>query len=152
MIEFENRITIDRSIDEVFEFAADLTSIPKWNYFVLSVSATSANPGTIGATYHQVRRSDEQDLRIAGLEPNRSIVIETIPPSKPGLRREMSFESDGEMTHILDRWKLELGTPRILAPLAAGQAQKGVRENLAKLKTLLEQGRVTLQDGRSFTL
>jgi ribosome maturation factor RimP len=64
----------------------------------------------------------------------------------------MIFERDGEMTHILDRWDLELGTPGILRPLVASQARNGVRENLAKLKTLLEEGRVTLQDGRSFTL
>jgi len=152
MVEFENKITIHRSIGEVFSFATDLGSIPKWNYYVLSVSPTSEISGTIGATYHQVRKNDEQNLRIAGLERNRSIVIETIPPSKPELRREMIFESEAEMTHIIDRWRLEVSAPRILQAFAANQARNGVRENLYKLKTLLEEGRVTLQDGRTFTL
>ena len=152
MFEFENRITINRRNEDVFSFAIDLTSIPKWNYYVLSVAPTSSNPGTIGATYHQVRKIDEQDLRIVNLERNRSFIIETIPPSKPELRREMMFESDGEMTHITDRWHLDLGVPRLLQPLAANRAKNGVRENLGKLKALLEEGSVTLQDGRSFTL
>lgn len=152
MFEFENRITINRRNEDVFSFAIDLTSIPKWNYYVLSVAPTSSNPGTIGATYHQVRKIDEQDLRIVNLERNRSFIIETIPPSKPELRREMIFESDGEMTHITDRWHLDLGVPRLLQPLVANRAKNGVRENLSKLKALLEEGSVTLQDGRSFTL
>ena len=146
------KIIINRRIEDVFNFATDLTSIPKWNYYVLTVSPTSSNPGTTAATYHQVRKIDEQDLQIVELERNRSFIIETIPPSKPELRREMIFESDGEMTHITGRWHLALGVPRLLRPLAANRAKNGVRENLSKLKTLLEEGSVTLQDGRSFTL
>jgi hypothetical protein len=64
----------------------------------------------------------------------------------------MIFESDGEMTHITDCWHLDLGVPKLLQPLAANRAKNGVRENLGKLKVLLEEGNVTLQDGRSFTL
>jgi hypothetical protein len=45
-----------------------------------------------------------------------------------------------------------MGVPGLLEPLAARRAKAGVRENLGKLKTLLETGRVTLQDGRSFAL
>jgi hypothetical protein len=152
MFEFENRVTINRRIEDVFRFATDLTSIPMWNYYVLSVAPTSSMPGTIGATYHQVRKIDEQDLRIVNLERNRSFIIETIPPSKPELRREMIFERDGERTHIIDHWHLDLGVPKLLQPLAGNRAKNGVRENLGKLKTLLEAGRVSLQDGRTFAL
>jgi uncharacterized membrane protein len=152
MIEFENSITIDRSAEEVFGFVADLTNVPKWNYYVRSVVSTSARPGTEGATYHQVRRQDEQDLRIVRLEPSRSLIIETVPPSKPELRREMTFADEGESTRITDRWQLNLGVPRLLEALAAKRVRNGVRENLRKLKVLLETGRVTLQDGRTFTL
>jgi uncharacterized membrane protein len=152
MIEFENSITIRRSVEEVFDFVADLTNVPKWNYYVRSVVSTSARPGAEGATYHQVRRQDEQDLRIVRLEPSRSLTIETVPPSKPELRREMIFADDGERTHVTDRWQLNLGVPRLLEALAAKRVRNGVMENLRKLKVLLETGRVTLQDGRTFTL
>jgi uncharacterized protein YndB with AHSA1/START domain len=152
MIEFESSVTINRSLEDVFDFAADLTNVPKWNYYVRSVVPTSARPGTAGATYHQVRRKDEQNLRIVSLEPNQSLVVETIPPSKPELRREMIFADDGRSTRLTDRWELNLGVPRLLEGVAAKRARRGVRENLGKLKVLLETGRVTLQDGRTFTL
>jgi hypothetical protein len=106
----------------------------------------------VGSTYHQVRREDEQDLRISKLEPNKSLIVETIPPSKPELRREITFEVQGNRTRIIDKWQLDKGIPKLLEPLAANRAKLGVRENLEKLKTLLESGKVTLQDGRSFSL
>ena len=152
MVEFENSITISRSVQDVFGFAADLTNVPKWNYYVQSVIPTSDRPGTEGATYHQVRRKDEQDIRIVSVEPNRSFVVETIPPSRPELRREMIFAGDEGSTRVTDRWELDLSVPGLLEGLAAKRASRGVRENLGKLKVLLETGRVTLQDGRTFTL
>jgi uncharacterized protein YndB with AHSA1/START domain len=148
MFEFENEITINRIIDEVFTFTMDPTNIPKWNYYVRSVVLTSEIPMVQGATYHQVRKDDEQDLRIVSVEPNKSLAIETIPPSKPELRREIVFTGSGERTHIKDRWRLDMGVPKLLEPLAANRAKSGVRENLGKLKSLLEEGSVTLQDGR----
>ena len=152
MIAFENTIVIDRRIEEVFAFVVDLPSLPKWNYYVLSVSPTSPKPGAVGSTYRQIRKNDEQDLRISRLEPNRLLVVETIPPSRPELRREIMFEAQGDSTRMIDTWQLEMGVPKLLEPLAANRAKSGVRENLEKLKVLLESGKVTLQDGRSFSL
>lgn len=152
MVEFNNRITIDRPIEEVYSLATDLLRLPTWNYYVQSVVPTSDQPGVEGATYHQVRKEDEQDLRIIQLHPNQSFIVETIPPSTPALRREMTFSSDGQSTTIRDSWKLDLDVPKLLEPLAANRAKNGVKENLGKLKTLLETGKVTLQDGRRIEL
>ena len=152
MFDFENTIMIDKPVEDVFALVADLPSIPKWNYYVRSVVPTSPNPGRAGSTYHQIRKEDEQDLKISKLETNKSLVVETIPPSKPQLRREITFEDQGNRTRIIDQWRLDLGVPRLLEPLAANRAKSGVRENLEKLKTLLESGMVTPQDGRTFSL
>ena len=91
MAEFENEITINHSIDEIFDFVTDLTNIPKWNYYVRSVMLTSECPAVQGATYHQVSKDDEQELRIVSIEHNKSFIIETVPPSIPVLRHEMIF-------------------------------------------------------------
>jgi uncharacterized membrane protein len=150
MFSFENTIVINRPVTEVFAFLVDLPSIPKWNYYVLSVVPTSPQSGSVGSTYHQIRRDDEQDLKIAKLEPNQVLVVETIPPSKPELRREILLEAQGQATHLTDKWQLDMGVPKLLEPFAAQRAKTGVRDNLEKLKELLEFGSVTLQDGRSF--
>lgn len=152
MLEFENQITIDRQVGEVFEFATDLTSVPKWNYFVRRVTHVSGAPGEEGAVYHQVRKQDEQQLRIVRKVDGETFVVETILSTGLDLRREMAFSQVGKSTHIVDRWRLDLGVPALLEPLAVGRVKKAVRENLGKLKTLLEVGTVTLQDGRTFAI
>jgi hypothetical protein len=59
-----------------------------------------------------------------------------------------TFQQEGSTTQLGDYWKLDTGRPALLEKLAAGKVKSAVAENLAKLKELLEQGRVVLQDGR----
>jgi len=152
MIKFENVIEIDRPVAVVFDFLADLENLPKWNYFVTQVRKTSAGTAGAGATYHQVRSTDSQDLTIVGFEKNRVLSVKTIPPSKPELERWMTFEEINGKTRILDRWQLDTGHPGILQALSKGRVKSAVRDNLARLKELLETGSVTLQDGRRASL
>ncbi|MGA9533146.1 MAG: SRPBCC family protein [Anaerolineales bacterium] len=152
MFEFNNSVKIERPVSEVFAVATDLTKLPKWNYFVQSVIPTGGTPGQAGATYHQVRKSDEQDLIVIEVDENRSFVVETIPPSKPELRRSMKFKVEGEITVVEDQWQLELGVPKLLEPLAGAKVKGAVADNLRKLKSLIETGAATLQDGRTTTL
>jgi hypothetical protein len=58
------------------------------------------------------------------------------------------FEAVPEGTRMTDAWELHSGVPRLLEPLAAGRVKSAVRENLGKLKELLETGSTQLQDGR----
>jgi uncharacterized membrane protein len=152
MIEFENRVEIDRPVDVVFQFLADLENLPKWNYYVTRVVKTSDGPPGVGSTYHQQRKTDDQEIEIAALEQDRMLILRTIPPSTPELERTMILERDEDRTQILDRWKLDTGHLGILQMLAKGRVRSAVEENLGKLKELLEQGSVTLQDGRQVLL
>ena len=152
MIEFESSIRIDRSITDVFPFVADQRNNPKWNYFVVDVKKTSNGPVDVGTTFHQTRKTDAQDLRVAALDPNRSVEIETIPPSMPALRRWIEFRDENGGTVLIDRWKLDTGRAQLLERLGAGRIKSAVQENLGKLKELLQSGATTLQDGRSVAL
>jgi uncharacterized membrane protein len=152
MLEFENTIRIDRPIAEVFRFLSDLENIPKWNYYVLEVKKTSEGPTRIGTTYHQVRKTDQQDLRIIELEPNHTVGVKTLPRSSPSLEMRFNLSEEENSTLILDEWKLETGQPALLERLAAGKIKSAVAANLAKLKELLENGHVLLQDGRRASL
>lgn len=152
MIEFELTINIKRSTSDVFAFVADLENVPKWNYFVIDVRKTSEGPLGVGTTYHQTRKTDNQDLRVAGFEKDRSVTVETIPPSKLEFSRRIEFSEENGMTLLMDRWQLDTGHPAFLQKLAAGRVKSGVKENLGKLKELLETGRTTLQDGRQISI
>jgi uncharacterized membrane protein len=151
MLEFENTIRIDRPVDEVFVFLSDFENIPKWNYYVLEVRQLSDNPVGVGTTYHQLRKTDEQDLRITEFEPNHMVAVKTLPQSSPSFERKFALYGEGNTTQVRDQWKLDTGRPAVLERLARGRVKSAVAENLAKLKELLEEGRVVLQDGRQST-
>lgn len=152
MLELENTIRIDRTVAEVFAFLSDFEHIPKWNYYVLEVRQLFDNPIDAGATYHQVRKSDEQDFRIIEFQPNHAVAVKTLPQSSPSFERKFTLYEEGDTTRLKDEWKLDTGRPVILERLAGGRVKSAVAENLAKLKELLEEGRVVLQDGRRISL
>lgn len=148
MLEFENTVDVDRPIDEVFAFLSDFENIPKWNYYVLDVRQLSESPIGIGTTYHQVRKTDEQDFHITEFEANRTVAVKTSPQSSPSFERRFTLFEEGNTTRIRDEWKLDTGRSAILERITGGRVKGAVAENLAKLKELLEEGRVVLQDGR----
>lgn len=148
MIKFENTIEIIQPVEIVFEFLVNLENIPKWNYYVTLVRKTSSGPVEVGATYHQERKTDQQELTIVVLEPNQLLVVETIPPSRPEVRRSTAFEAIEDGTRLVDRWELDTGYPGFIQTLGKSRVQSAVMENLGKLKELLETGQVWLQDGR----
>jgi uncharacterized membrane protein len=152
LLEFENTIRIDRPLDEVFAFLSDFENIPKWNYYVLEVRQLSESPMGVGTAYHQVRKSDEQDFRIIEFELNHSVAVKTLPHSLPSFERKFTLYEEGNTTRVRDEWKLDTGRPALLERLAGGRVKSAVAENLAKLKELLEEGRVVLQDGRRVSL
>jgi uncharacterized membrane protein len=152
VLEFENTIAIDQPIEQVFAFLSDFENIPKWNYYVLEVRQLSESPIGIGTTYHQVRKSDQQDFRIIEFEPNHTVAVKTLPQSSPSFERRFTLYEERDTTRIRDQWKLDTGRPAVLERLARGRVKSSVAENLAKLKGLLEEGRVVLQDGRQVTL
>lgn len=152
MLEFEKTICIDHPIAEVFAFLSDLENIPKWNYYVVRVTKLSNGPIGIGTTYHQVRKTDEQDLRITELDQNRKIAVKTLPQLSPSLEMTLTIYEEGNITRIRDEWRLDSGWPAPLEWLGAGRIKSAVAENLAKLKELLEEGQVVLQDGRQAVL
>ena len=152
MLEFENTVYIDRPIGEVFAYLSDFENIPKWNYYVLDVRQLSESPIGVGTTYHQVRKTDKQDFRITEFEPNHTVAVKTLPQSSPELEMRFSLYEEGNTTRIRDEWKLDMGRPAVLERLALRRVKSAVAENLAKLKKLLEEGRVVLQDGRQVTV
>ncbi len=152
MLEFENTIRIDRPVDEVFAFLSDFENIPQWNYYVLEVRQLSDSSIGIGTTYHQIRKTDEQDFRIIEFEPDHMVAVKTLPQSSPSFEMRFTLYEEGNTTRIRDEWKLDTGRPAILERLAGGRVKSAVAENVAKLKELLEEGRVVLQDGRQVTV
>jgi uncharacterized protein YndB with AHSA1/START domain len=124
MLEFENTIRIDRRIEEVFAFLSDFENIPKWNYYVLEVRQLSESPRGIGTTYHQVRKTDEQDFRIIEFEPSHTVAVKTLPQSSPSLEMRFTLYEEGDTTRVRDEWKLDTGRLALLERLTGGRESR----------------------------
>ncbi|MEE4310252.1 MAG: SRPBCC family protein [candidate division KSB1 bacterium] len=148
MIEFENVIEIEKPVREVFAFVSNFENASKWNYYVLEVKKTTEGPVKVGTTFYQTRKTDNQSFKIVEYEPEKKVSIQTLPDSKPSFEMRFSFEPVKEGTRLIDNWKLDSGKPGLIEKLAKIMVQKAAKENLKKLKKLLETGKVELQDGR----
>ncbi|NBC65189.1 MAG: hypothetical protein GVY07_05920 [Bacteroidetes bacterium] len=92
-MKFQNVIGVQASINDVFEFVADMRNMPKWNYFVTRVTQENGDGPEIGARYHQTRKTDSQRYEIIHYEPGQSLTIKTIPGSTPMFERHLRFEA-----------------------------------------------------------
>ena len=148
MIEVENTVVIERPVEEVFSFVSNFENVPLWNYYVTDVRQTDDSPLDVGATFYQVRKSDQQSYRITKYEPNQKVIVETLPGSSPQFEMRFTFVEDSGGTRLIDAWRLDLGMNPIVERLGQRKVKSAVAENLVKLKELLETGSARLQDGR----
>ncbi len=147
MIRFKNLVTINRAIQDVFAFISNFENMPKWNYYVIKVEKITDGPIGVGTVYNQWRKTDRQQYSITEFEPNRRVTVKTLPPEHP-LEMRFTLQSVNGGTSLEDAWELETGYPFFLERLATGRIKSAAKENLNKLKELLERGEVYLQDGR----
>lgn len=147
MVAFTNSITIDKPLAEVFAFVSDQRNNPKWNYYVMSVEKINDVNG-VGAEYLQTRKRDKQRFGVVVHKVNERLVIQSLPGQRLAVRRQLMFEGDEKSTTIHDQIGFKMPLPGFLAKLFLKGPQKAVKQNLEKLKQLLETGHVVLQDGR----
>ncbi|HZD17403.1 MAG TPA: SRPBCC family protein [Actinomycetota bacterium] len=143
MASFTNIVTIDRPIDEVFAFLANLENVPKWNYAVTETRKSSPGPVGVGTTYVQKRhlpRPSEERLTVTDLEPDRCVAVEgTLGPFPARVRYDL--EPSGDRTRVTNSVELEVtGALRLIGPIAASRVKTAVAENLGVLKRVLEAG------------
>lgn len=147
MLHITNSITIYKPLSEVFAFVHDQCNNPKWNYYVRSVEKTNDVVG-VGAEYLQTRKRDRQRFGVVVHKENAHLVIQSLPGQRLALRRKMVFTGDEKQTIIQDQIDFKVPLPQFLSSLILKGPRNGVKQNLEKLKTLLETGHTVLQDGR----
>jgi hypothetical protein len=84
--------------------------------------------------------------------PSPTVAVKTLPQSSPSLEMRFTLHEEGDTTPVRDEWRLDKGRLAVLERSTGERVKSAVAENLAKLKELLEAGRVVLQDGRQVTV
>jgi len=144
-MEILNEIIIDRPIEEVFNFLSTL-KICQSGIIMSSRPIKQPTGKSEWATiFHQVRKNDAQDLKVIEFEFPKIVAIATLPPERHLIMR-FRLSQEGLFTRIEDMWQVKVSW--VVAFFIKHQIKSAVSDNLKKLKTLMEKGEVTLQDGR----
>jgi uncharacterized protein YndB with AHSA1/START domain len=140
---FTNTVKIDRPVEQVFSFLADLENVPRWNYAIEETRKATPGPVGVGTEYRQVRslpRRSEERLEVTELEPDRRLVVAgTLGPFPATVSYELDASGGG--TRVVNEVRLEMRGPiRLVGGIAAARVKDAVARNLGELKRLLETG------------
>jgi len=147
MVHVEERVTINRPIEEVFSYLSDIERQSDWVSSLSESRKTTSGPTSVGTRYHQVvkllGRRMEIECEITGYEPPTLYAFR----GKNGpLHAEMRFTlaSEGTGTVVTQVVEGESGGFFKLAdPILARTMQKQFAADLETLKTMLESGIAT---------
>lgn len=144
MIRFETGVRIERPLDEVLAYVAEAENLPHWNSAVQAVRKTAGeSEGGTHPTSTMERRLPAgravNTLEIAQAAPGLLTIRTTSGPTP--FSYELHFLADGRATVIRLHGEADLGgAADLLAPLVSRGVQRGVDDNLATLKAILEAG------------
>jgi uncharacterized protein YndB with AHSA1/START domain len=144
MIAFATSVGIERPIEEVFAYVSDPRNFPRWNSAVQAVRPTAQGSSSVGSTYTMERRLPSghatNQLEIVALERPREFAIRTTAGPTPFLYRyRFAAQNGGTSVHLDAQVELD-GVAALASWLARRAVRKGVDDNLATLKLILEEG------------
>ena len=142
MIAFETSTRINRPIEDVFAYVSDPLNFPRWNSAVQAVRKTSAGENGAGSTYVMERELPTgraiNELEVLASERPREFVIQATAGPTPFLYR-YRFAAENDETVMQLNAEVELpGAAALLPQLARRAVKKGVDDNFATLKQILE--------------
>jgi carbon monoxide dehydrogenase subunit G len=136
----EHSAEVAASAEEVYAFLADIGNLPRWQSGVVLAEQTSPGPIAVGGMATIERRvlgqSVKADLRVAELEPNRRIVLET---DASGLHVEASVSIepiDANRSRVTFGMGMQATSffMQAVEPMAAQAADGDIAESLERLK------------------
>lgn len=135
-------IDIQRPVEAVFAYVADLRNVPQWVGATKGTHVTPEGPPIVGTKVTQVVSFLGVKLEVTGeitaLEPNRSFSFkERSGPA--ALEVTYRFEAAGAGTRLSATWKVEPGGLfKVAGPLFASQFKHQTEADFQRLKHLLE--------------
>ena len=135
-------VFVARPVEEVFAYLSDMAKNPEWQNGMESCEWTSEPPIGVGSTYTQqasfMGRPIHTDFEVVEFEDGRRIRIRSTKSTFP-LDITRSVESEGEGARVRASIRGEpSGLMGLLAPLTKPMAQRSIRQDYQRLKSLLE--------------
>lgn len=144
MISARNSIAIERPVEEVFAYVADLRNDPTWHTDLLEVEPTSTSPPGPGTTYRARIKpfmgNSEASMEIVTFDSGRLLELEGVMgPLRP--RISLSFDAQDAGTTVTRHVTLQPpGLMRLMQPVMGPMFRKRNVTFLGNLKRVLETG------------
>lgn len=143
MIDTSGSVTINRPVEDVFNYVTDMSNDPSWHTDVLEARKTSEGPVGVGTIWHSRFKPSmgvsEGDMEVVAFEPNRMEVLRgVIGPMQPTLSYMLEPIDGG--TRFTRRIQIKVsGMMRVMEPLMRLMTPRRNAGFLANLKRVLEQ-------------
>jgi uncharacterized protein YndB with AHSA1/START domain len=142
MTGFGTSVRIARPIEEVFAYVSDPLNLPHWNSAVRAVWQPRGRESEVGSRYTMERELPrggvQNELEVFAREHATEFGIRTTSGPTPFTYHYRFSTANGQTLVQLDA-VLELDGPAaLLGPLAGRAVKRGVDDNLAELKRILE--------------
>jgi carbon monoxide dehydrogenase subunit G len=135
-------VTIDRPVEEVWDFIGDFENTTRWSRGVLEARQTSDGPLGIGSTLQTVvkafGRRRTADYVVTEYEPNHAFGFQ-VTSGPMTSRARYSVEPAGAGTRLTASGEAEVaGLYRLLAPVLVRIVKRHSEDDLANVKRILE--------------
>ncbi len=139
MAQIHGEITIDRPVEEVFDFVSDQCNEPRYNPQMLSVEKLS--PGPIGSgTQFRIQMKSGAPMLLEFTTFERPVRLGShTSPSGMAIDGELTFERSGDSTLMLWNWNITpSGALKILTPFITWMGRRQETRIWSDLKRCLE--------------
>jgi uncharacterized membrane protein len=142
MVRIEQRVVIDRPIEEVFSFMTDFANITRWETGILEAGQVTPGPLGLGARGHDVRKfmgkRAETVYEVTEYAPPGRFAVRSLSGPTP-VEASYAFESAEGGTRVLSVADLGIGgLMKIASPLLGRMINRQHAQDLRKLKAVLE--------------
>jgi carbon monoxide dehydrogenase subunit G len=135
-------VTVDRPVEEVWEFISNFENTTRWSRGVLEARQTSGGPLGVGSTLRTVvkafGRRRTADYLVTEYEPNRAFAFE-VTSGPMTSRARFLVEPAGAGTRLTASGEAEATGPyQLLAPILVRTLKRHSQDDLANVKRILE--------------
>ncbi|MFI9366902.1 SRPBCC family protein [Kitasatospora sp. NPDC053057] len=139
---FENTLTINAPVSEVFAYLARPENLPRWNYALDRTERTSPGPIGVGTTYRQTRhlpRPAEEHFRVTEYDPPNLLTADGDFGPLTGTTTYRLTPLDQRTTRLVNTVHLTApGALKAVAAITGPRVKHAVAKNLDVLKDILE--------------
>jgi carbon monoxide dehydrogenase subunit G len=135
-------VTVNRPVEEVWEFISNFENTTRWSRGVLEARQTSGGPLGVGSTLRTVvkafGRRRTADYLVTEYEPNRAFAFE-VTSGPMTSRARFLVEPAGAGTRLTASGEAEATGPyQLLAPILVRTLKRHSQDDLANVKRILE--------------